>query len=88
MIHVFSLLAEYFTVRRYKPVTYATTTTLAQASTGNATNKPVKSVCTKFQVTNSDLFVVGASIPIRLDPGFDFLFFFSDSHKTYKNVLC
>lgn len=63
---------ESFTVRRYKPVTYATTTTLAQASTGagNANNKPVKSVCTKFQVTNSDLFIVGASIPIRLDPGY------------------
>ena len=62
--------AEYFTVRRYKPVTYATTTTLAQASTGpgNAANKPVKSVCTKFQVANSNLFLVGATIPIRLDP--------------------
>lgn len=67
----FNLPAEYFTVRRYKPVTYATTTTLAQASTGagNAANKPVKSVCTKLQVNNCDLFIVGASIPIRLDPG-------------------
>lgn len=63
--------AEHFTVRRYKPVTYATTTTLAQASSGpaNANNKPVKSVCSKFQVVNSDLFIVGASIPIRLDHG-------------------
>ncbi|CAG2163094.1 unnamed protein product [Oppiella nova] len=61
---------EYFTVRRYKPVTYATTTTLAHASQGAGGNKPIKTVCTKFQVMNSDLFIVGASIPIRLDPGY------------------
>ncbi|CAG2106132.1 unnamed protein product [Medioppia subpectinata] len=62
---------EYFTVRRYKPVTYATTTTLAHASQGaGGGNKPIKTVCTKFQVMNSDLFIVGASIPIRLDPGY------------------
>ncbi|XP_054154907.1 uncharacterized protein LOC128953449 [Oppia nitens] len=61
---------EYFTVRRYKPVTYATTTTLAHASQGAGGSKPIKTVCTKFQVVNSDLFIVGASIPIRLDPGY------------------
>ncbi|OTF80315.1 hypothetical protein BLA29_005354 [Euroglyphus maynei] len=65
---------EYFTVRRYKPVTYATTTTLAHVTSstaaGAAGNKPVKSVCSKFLVNNSDLFIVGASIPIRLDPGY------------------
>ncbi|KAF7490011.1 BTB/POZ domain-containing protein 6 [Sarcoptes scabiei] len=63
---------EYFTVRRYKPVTYATTTTLAHvtSSVGPSGNKPVKSVSSKFVVNNSDLFIVGASMPIRLDPGF------------------
>lgn len=62
---------EYFTVKRYKPVTYATTTTLAHATSGVGGSKPIKTVCTKFQVMNADLFIVGAAIPIRLDPGYD-----------------
>jgi len=64
---------EYFTVRRYKPLTYATTTTLAHAASGPAGSKPVKTVCSKFQVMNADVFISGASIPIRLDPGYKFL---------------
>lgn len=52
-------------------MTYATTTTLAHAASGPGGSKPIKTVCTKFQVINSDLFIVGASIPIRLDPGLD-----------------
>lgn len=59
---------EYFTVRRYKPVTYATTTTLAQAASGGQT-KLVKQITSKFQIINSDVYIVGAAIPIRLDPG-------------------
>ncbi|RWS23960.1 BTB/POZ domain-containing protein 6-B-like protein [Leptotrombidium deliense] len=57
---------EYFIVRRYKPVSYATATNLA--SIGG--NKPVRVVSTKFQIMNADIFVIGASIPIRLDPGY------------------
>lgn len=56
---------EYFVVKRYKPTTYATATSLAL--TGS--NKSIRSVSTKFQVMNADLFIIGASIPIRLDPG-------------------
>jgi len=32
-------------------------------------NKSIRIVSAKFQVMNTDLFITGASIPIRLDPG-------------------
>ncbi|KAI1303600.1 BTB/POZ domain-containing protein 6-B [Halotydeus destructor] len=58
---------EYFVVKRYKPVTYATTSSLTAAQSGG---KSVKVISVKFTVTNADLYLVGAAIPIRLDPGF------------------
>lgn len=59
---------EFFIVKRYKPVNYATAASLAAA----ATSKSIKTVSTKFQVMNADVFIMGASIPIRLDPGYVF----------------
>lgn len=56
---------EFFIVKRYKPVNYATAASLAAA--GN--NKSIRMISTKFQVMNADIFILGASIPIRLDPG-------------------
>lgn len=56
---------EFFIVKRYKPVNYATASSLATA----ATSKSIKTISTKFQVMNSHVFIMGASIPIRLDPG-------------------
>ncbi|XP_053201158.1 uncharacterized protein LOC128386188 isoform X1 [Panonychus citri] len=57
---------EFFIVKRYKPVNYATAASLAAA--GN--NKSIRMISTKFQVMNADIFILGASIPIRLDPGY------------------
>ena len=53
---------EYFVVRRFKPTTYSTTGNFVL----NSTSK-LRTVYSKFQVLNSDVFIIGASIPIRLD---------------------
>ncbi|KAK4336852.1 hypothetical protein RND71_043401 [Anisodus tanguticus] len=53
---------EYFTVRRFKPVTYSTTGNFVL----NSTSK-FRTVNSKFQLLNSDIFIIGASVPIRLD---------------------
>ncbi|XP_074594319.1 uncharacterized protein LOC141849757 isoform X1 [Brevipalpus obovatus] len=57
---------EFFIVKRHKPVNYATAASLAAATS----NKSIRTVSTKFQVMNADVFILGASIPIRLDPGY------------------
>ncbi|KAG9510502.1 BTB/POZ domain-containing protein 6, partial [Fragariocoptes setiger] len=50
---------EYFTVKRYKPSTHATMVT---------TMRTIKSITSKFQCLNRDLFIVAITIPLRLDP--------------------
>lgn len=53
---------EYFIVRRFKPIAYSTTGNFVL----NSTSK-LRTVYSKFQVLNSDIFIIGACIPIRLD---------------------
>lgn len=57
---------EYFVVKRYKAQAYATATSFSQTASGS---KQIKVVSAKFTVNNADLYIVGASIPIRLDAG-------------------
>jgi hypothetical protein len=54
---------EYFVARRYKPIGYSSGGNFAL----NSTSKTLRTVTSKFQLLNRDLFLIGASIPVRLD---------------------
>lgn len=50
---------DYFTIRRYKPSPHSMST---------ATTRTIKSITSKFQCLNQNVFIVAITIPLRLDP--------------------
>lgn len=62
---------EYFVVRRFKPLSYATATSIAQVTTVTGVGKQIRQAVCKFQsMTPDTVYIVGAVIPVRLDTGY------------------
>ena len=62
---------EYFVVRRFKPLSYATATSITQVTSVTGIGKQVRQAVCKFQsMTPEVAYIVGAVIPVRLDTGF------------------
>lgn len=62
---------EYFVVRRFKPLSYATATSITQVTSVTGIGKQVRQAVCKFQSMTPDIvYIVGAVIPVRLDTGY------------------
>ena len=62
---------EYFVVRRFKPLSYATATSITQVTSVTGIGKQVRQAVCKFQAMTPDIiYIVGAVIPVRLDTGY------------------